>query len=152
MRHMISEIESGLKAMKELCKLIADGGLRDRERAEKDMDDMISRDYEPYFSGNAALCLLAECQRCGRCCREEKSIAVSIEDCRRIARHMGLSQKSFMMVCTLPHELNRAQVGSARMLKKAEGEACPFFDPIRPDVRFIRSSPRYAVLHSTYPR
>ena len=54
---MREETDQALRAMKELCKLIADGGLRDRERAEKDMDDMISRDYEPYFSGNAALCI-----------------------------------------------------------------------------------------------
>ena len=62
---MREETDQALRAMKELCKHIADGGLRDREWAEKDMDDMISRDYEPYFSGNAALCLLAACQRCG---------------------------------------------------------------------------------------
>ena len=146
---MREETDQALRAMKELCKLIADGGLRDRERAEKDMDDMISRDYEPYFSGNAALCLLAACQRCGGCCREEKSIAVSIEDCRRIARHMGLSQKRFMMVCTLPHELNRARVGSARMLKKADGEACPFFDPLLPGCKVHPVKPQVcrAALH-----
>jgi len=44
---MREETDQALRAMKELCKLIADGGLRDRERAEKDMDDMISPDYEP---------------------------------------------------------------------------------------------------------
>ena len=146
---MREETDQALRAMKELCKLIAEGGLRDTERAEKDMDDMISPDYEPYFSGNAALCLLAACQRCGGCCREERSIAVSIEDCRRIARHMGLSQKRFMMEYTLPHELNRAQVGSARMLKKAEGEACPFFDPILPGYKVHPVKPQVcrAALH-----
>jgi hypothetical protein len=75
---MREETDQALLAMKELCRLIADGGLRDRERAETDIDDMISRDYEPYFSGNAALHLLAACQRCGGCCREERSIAVSL--------------------------------------------------------------------------
>ena len=62
---------------------------------------------------------------------------------------MGLSQKSFMMVCTLPHELNRAQVGSARMLKKADGEACPFFDPLLPGCKVHPVKPQVcrAALH-----
>jgi Fe-S-cluster containining protein len=127
---MMEEVELGSAAMKHLCRLLPPGGLRDRDRVEREMDDMISPEYEPYFSANAVLHLLAACQRCGRCCREEKRIAVSIEDCRRIARHLGLSQKRFMMEYTLPHELNRAQVGSARMLKKAEGKPCPFLDSI----------------------
>jgi len=146
---MMEEVELGSAAMKHLCRLLPPGGLRDRDRVEREMDDMISPEYEPYFSANAALHLLAACQRCGRCCREEKRIAVSIEDCRRIARHLGLSQKSFMMEYTRPHALKGAAVGSARMLKKAEGEACPFFDSILSGCRVHPVKPQVcrAALH-----
>ena len=136
------ETNSGLQAMRQLSRLLPPGGLKDRERVERDMEEMISRDYEPYFSGNAALHLLAECQRCGRCCREEKSIAVSIEDCRRIARHLGLSQKRFMMEYTRPHSLKSAAVGSARLLCKDEGEPCPFYDPLLPGCRIHQAKPQ----------
>lgn len=146
---MMKEMPAGFAAMRDLCRLLPPGGLRDRERIESEMDEMISQDYEPYFSGNAALHLLAECQRCGECCREERSIAVCIEDCRRIARHLALTQKGFMIKYTLPHELNRAQVGSARMIKKADGEACPFFDPLLPGCRIHPVKPQVcrAALH-----
>jgi Fe-S-cluster containining protein len=106
------------------------------------MEEMISREYEPYFSGNTAMHLLAACQRCGRCCRDEKSIAVSIEDCRRIARHLGLSQKRFMMEYTRPHSLKSAAVGSARLLCKGEGEPCPFYDPLMPGCRIHPAKPQ----------
>ncbi len=139
---MSFEIDTALQAMRDLCRFIPPGGLKDRERVEKDMEEMISRDYEPYFSGNAAMHLLAECQRCGRCCREEKSIAVSIEDCRRIARHLGLSQKRFMMEYTRPHSLKAAAVGSARLLCKEEGEPCPFYDPLLPGCRIHQAKPQ----------
>ena len=136
------ETNSGLQAMRQLSRLLPPGGLKDREKVERDMEEMISRDYEPYFSGNAALHLLAACQRCGRCCREEKSIAVSIEDCRRIARHLGLSQKRFMMEYTRPHSLKSAAVGSARLLCKDEGEPCPFYDPLLPGCRIHQAKPQ----------
>ena len=139
---MSLEIDAALQAMRDLCRLLPPGGLKDRERVERDMEEMISRDYEPYFSGNAALHLLAECQRCGRCCREEKRIAVSIEDCRRIARHLGLSQKRFMMEYTRRHSLNAAAVGSARLLCKEEGEPCPFYDPLLPGCRIHPAKPQ----------
>lgn len=139
---MSFEIDAALEAMRDLCRFIPPGGLKDRERVEKDMEDMISRDYEPYFSGNTALHLLAECQRCGRCCREEKRVAVSIEDCRRIARHLGLSQKRFMMEYTRPHSLKAEAVGSARLLQKGEGEACPFYDPLLPGCRIHQAKPQ----------
>jgi len=59
---MSFEIDTALQAMRDLCRFIPPGGLKDRERVEKDMEEMISRDYEPYFSGNAAMHLLAECR------------------------------------------------------------------------------------------
>lgn len=121
------DIEIGIEAMFELRRLLPEGGPGNREAVLQEMDEMISPEFEPYFLANAALHLLAKCERCGRCCREEKTIAVSIDDCRRIARHLGLSQKRFMMNYTRPHELKRETVGSARMLKKNAGEACPFY-------------------------
>ena len=139
---MSSEVEAALQAMRDLCRLIPTGGLKDRERVERDMEEMISRDYEPYFSGNAALHLLAACQRCGRCCREEKRVAVTIEDCRRIARHLGLSQKTFIIKYTQPHAFKGAAVGSARLLCKAEGEPCPFYDPFLPGCRIHPAKPQ----------
>ena len=76
---MMEEVELGSAAMKHLCRLLPPGGLRDRDRVEREMDDMISPEYEPYFSANAALHLLAACQRCGRCCREEKRKQDSVQ-------------------------------------------------------------------------
>ena len=74
-----------------------EGGLKNLDRVKEEMDELISPEFEPYFSANAALHLLAECERCGRCCLEENAIAASIDDCRRIARHLGLSLKRLMM-------------------------------------------------------
>jgi Fe-S-cluster containining protein len=141
MERKMSETKAAFQAMMDLCRLIPAGGLKDRERVEKDMEEMISSDYEPYFSGNAAMHLLAACQRCGRCCRQEKRVAVTIEDCRRIARHLGLSQKAFMIKYTQPHALKGA-VGSARMLCKAEGEPCIFYDPLLPGCRIHYAKPQ----------
>lgn len=121
------DIEIGIHAMIELRRLLPDGGLKNREAVLQEMDEMISPEFEPYFLGNAALHLLAKCERCGGCCRDENIIAVSIDDCRRIARHLGLSQKMFMREYTRPHELKAEVVGLARMLKKNAGEACPFY-------------------------
>jgi len=100
--------------------------------ASEAMAELISNDFEPFFCGNAAFYLLAHCRRCGRCCREEKTIAVSIEDCGRIARHLGKSRKKFIAEFTTPHELSSSRVGNARMLKKARDHPCPFYDPDLP--------------------
>jgi Fe-S-cluster containining protein len=126
------DIEIGIHAMIELRRLLPEGGPKNLGAVQKEMDERISPEFEPFFLGNAALHLLAKCERCGRCCREEKTIAVSIDDCRKIARHLGLSQKRFMMDYTKPHELKTEIVGSARMLKKNAGEACPFYSASLP--------------------
>jgi hypothetical protein len=91
------EIDRGINAMLALQRLVPEGGLKGPEKAAREMDELIFPEFEPYFSANATLHLLDVCERCGRCCREEKGIAVSIDDCRRIARHLGLSLKRFMM-------------------------------------------------------
>jgi len=133
--HLREEIDSGIGAMQALSKLVPEGGLKNLDRVKEEMDDLISPEFEPYFSENSALHLLAECERCGRCCLEEVVIAVSIDDCRRIARHLGLSLKKFIMDYTRPHELKGDLVGSARMLGKKGGEPCPFFDSSLPGCR-----------------
>lgn len=138
----LEEIDSGICALAALRKLVPARGLKNLELVQQEMDEMISVEFEPYFSANAALHLLAKCERCGRCCRDEKTIAVSIEDCRRIARHLGLSHKRFMMEYTRPHELKAEAVGSARMLKKAAGESCPFYDPALPGCRIHSAKPQ----------
>lgn len=138
----MEEIDRGIKAMQALQRLVPESGLKNRERAMKEMDELISPEFEPYFSANAALHLLAECERCGRCCLEEKGIAVSIDDCRRIARHQGLGLKRFMMEYTRPHELKGSLVGSARMLGKKMGEPCPFFDSSQPGCRIYPVKPQ----------
>lgn len=124
-----AEIEEAKKSLAALKKLLPPEGISPaaRERAIAEMDELISPEFEPYFLANAALHLLARCERCGRCCREERTVAVSIDDARRIARHLGMSLKRFMKDFTRPHELGES-VGPARMMKKGAGEPCPFFD------------------------
>lgn len=117
-----------LKTLRALRDLLPASGLNRLESTEDEMNELISEKYEPYFSGNAALHLLSNCQRCGRCCRDETSIAVSIDDCRRIAKHMGMSQKKFLIEYTTPHTLKGQDVGSARLIRKKEDGHCPFYD------------------------
>jgi len=136
------EIDSGIRAMQALQRLVPEGGLRSQELVRTEMDELISPEFETYFLANAALHLLVVCERCGRCCLEEKGIAVSVDDCRRIARHLGLSLKRFMKDCTRPHELKGEMVGSARLLGKKEGETCPFFDSGLPGCRIYSVKPQ----------
>lgn len=136
------EIDCGIRALLALRKLVPEGGPKNLERVRQEMDEMISPEFEPYFSANAAMHLLAECERCGWCCREENTIAVSIDDCRRIAGHLGLSLKRFMIDYTRPHELKAEEVGSARMLKKGAGEFCPFYDAAMPGCRIHSVKPQ----------
>jgi Fe-S-cluster containining protein len=131
--------------MRSLKDLIPDGVLKNLDQVIAEMDEMISPEFEPYFLANTALHLLFVCDRCGRCCREEKVIAVSIEDCRRIARHLGISLKRFMKDYTRPHELKGELVGSARMLKKDAGDACPFYDPALPGCRIHSAKPQVCI-------
>jgi Fe-S-cluster containining protein len=138
----MDEIDICIRAMRALSRFVPDGGLKNPKKVSEEMDDLISPEFEPYFSINAALHLQAECERCGRCCLEEKGIAVSIDDCRRIARHLSLSLKKFMMDCTRPHDLLGEMVGTARMLGKKEGEPCPFFDSGLPGCRIYSVKPQ----------
>lgn len=131
--------------MQSLKELIPDGGLKNLDQVIAEMDEMISPEFEPYFLANTALHLLFVCERCGRCCREEKVIAISIEDSRRIARHLGVSLKRFMKDYTRPHELKGELVGSARMLKKAPGEPCPFYDPALPGCQIHSAKPQVCI-------
>jgi len=127
-----SEIARRLGTLSSLTDLVPAAGLRQPSRVEAEMKEGISEGYDPYFCGNAALYISARCQRCGECCRDTNAIAISIEDCRRIARHLGLSQKKFMMIHTRPHVLDGRAVGTARMVHKAEGDRCPFYSPDLP--------------------
>ena len=61
--HLREEIDSGIGAMQALSKLVPEGGLKNLDRVKEEMDDLISPEFEPYFSENAALHLLAECER-----------------------------------------------------------------------------------------
>ena len=136
------EIDRGINAMQALQRLVPVDGLKNRDRVREEMDELISPEFEPYFSANAALHLLVVCERCGRCCLEERGIAVSIDDCRRIARHLGFSLKKFMKDFTRPHDLLGDLVGSARMLGKKEGDPCPFFDSSLPGCRIYFVKPQ----------
>jgi Fe-S-cluster containining protein len=138
---MRTEIDGGIRAMQALSKLVPVGGLKNLEKAQEEMDELISPEFEPYFSANAALHLLAECKRCGWCCRNV-TIAISIDNCRRIARHLGLSLKRFMMDYTRPHELKGDKVGNARMMKKVDGSFCAFFDSSLPGCRIHSFKPQ----------
>lgn len=117
-----------LSTLRALQDLLLPEGLDQLERVKREMNELISEKYEPYFCGNAALHLLSACQRCGRCCKDEISIAVSIDDCRKVAKHLGISQKKFIIKYTVPHTLQGNDVGSARLIRKAEGGHCPFYD------------------------
>lgn len=139
---MSEEIDRGIRALQALKDIVPNGGLKNLDQVIAEMDEMISPEFEPYFLANTALHLLFVCERCGHCCRVEKVIAVSIEDCRRIARHLGISLKRFMKDYTMPHELKGEIVGSARMLKKDAGEACPFYDPAMPGCRIHSAKPQ----------
>lgn len=117
-----------LEAMQSLQAIFPSAGQKPQETVAEAMNELISQDYEPYFSGNAAMHLASRCRRCGRCCREEQTVAVSFQDCRRIAKHKGMSLKRFLKDYTRPHELKGEAVGNARMIRKATGEPCPFYD------------------------
>ncbi|OPY51108.1 MAG: Flagellin N-methylase [Methanosaeta sp. PtaU1.Bin112] len=139
---MSEEIDQGIRAMQALKNLVPDGGLKNLERVRAEMDEMISPEFEPYFLANTALHLLFVCERCGRCCQEEKGIAVSIEDCRKIARHLNITLKRFMKDYTRPHDLKGEIVGPARMLGKKEGDPCPFYDCSLPGCRIHSAKPQ----------
>ncbi len=139
---MSEEIDQGIRAVQALKNLVPNGVLENLERVLDEMDEMISPEFEPYFLANTALHLLFVCERCGRCCLEEKGIAVSIEDCRRIARHLNVSLKRFMKDCTRPHELKGEIVGQARILGKREGDPCPFYDFSLPGCRIHFAKPQ----------
>lgn len=126
------EIDSMRKTLSALQNLLPASGLSQLDTVKEEMNELISEKYEPYFCGNAALHLLSSCQRCGRCCRDENTVAVSIEDCKKIAKHLGLSLKRFNIEYTRPHALKGENVGNARMIRKADGEHCPFYDASLP--------------------
>jgi Fe-S-cluster containining protein len=125
---LFAEISCRLNTLHALQGLLQRDELNQIESVKAEMNELISEKYEPYFSGNAALHLLSACQRCGRCCRDEISIAVSIDDCRKIAKHLGMSQKRFLIEYTVPHRLQGQDIGSARLIRKEEGGHCPFYD------------------------
>jgi Fe-S-cluster containining protein len=58
----------------------------------------------------------------------QMTVAISFQDCRRIAKHKGLTLKRFLKEYTLPHELDSKVVENARMIRKVENEPCPFYD------------------------
>ncbi len=117
-----------LTSLSLLQGLMPPSGIAQLDQALRAMNELISDAYEPYFCGNTALHLLSSCRRCGRCCREEASIAVSAEDCRKIARHLNMSLKKFNIKYTVPHTLPGRDAGSARLIRKEEGKPCPFYD------------------------
>jgi len=127
-----NDIERRFRALQNLRSLFPSEDLDKTEKVHGSMNELISSEYEPYFCGNAALHILSRCQRCGRCCRDEAAIALSPEDCRRIARHLGISLKRFMKEYTRAHSLKDPSIGNARMARKTENESCVFYDPRLP--------------------
>ena len=59
------EIDRGINAMQALQRLVPESGLKNLDRVKEEMDELISPEFEPYFLANAALHLLAVCERCG---------------------------------------------------------------------------------------
>jgi Fe-S-cluster containining protein len=136
-----ADIERRLTTLQRLYDPVLVGRLDELERAKAGMDELISEEYEPYFSGNAALHLLSHCQRCGHCC-DELAIALSLEDSRRIAQHLGVSLKRFMIEYTRPHTLKGPQIGNARIIKKKEDKSCVFYDPGLPGCTINEAKPQ----------
>ncbi len=137
-----AEIDRGLDSLHALQSLVPTSGIKQQAKVSEEMNKLISAAYEPYFCGNAALHILSSCQRCGRCCKDEISIAVSIEDCRRIAKHLGINQKKFLMKYTKPHNLKGPEVGSARLIRKDQGAHCPFYDSQQPGCSIHKIKPQ----------
>ncbi|MDM7939309.1 MAG: hypothetical protein QUS07_03080 [Methanothrix sp.] len=94
------EIGRRLETLRHPRKIVPEAGLMHPEDAAKEMNDLISEEFEPYFSQKRSFAPL--CQWRGRCCNEEKTIAISFEDCRTIAGYLGMSLKRFMMKYTRP--------------------------------------------------
>jgi len=136
------EISRRLATLDALERLVPAKGLGLTEEVKEEMEELISRDYDPYFCGNAALHLSSACQRCGRCCRDADDIAISMEDCRRLARHLSMSLKKFTLQYTRPHPKKGRDVGTARLIRKARGEHCPFHDPDLPGCAVHEAKPQ----------
>jgi Fe-S-cluster containining protein len=137
-----AEIASGLGTLRTLQSLLPNMGPDELAKANQELNELISVEYEPYFCGNASLHLNAICQRCGQCCRDSSSIAVSIEDCRKIAKHLGMSLKKFLIIYTIPHTLKGKEMENARMIRKQENEHCPFYDPSLPGCQIHQFKPQ----------
>lgn len=137
-----AEIDRRLESLHVLQCLVPTSGIKQQGRISEEMNELISAAYEPYFCGNAALHLLSSCQRCGRCCGDEMSVAVSIDDCRKIAKHLNMSLKRFNIEYTRPHTQLSPDVGSARLIRKAEGEHCPFYNPGLPGCGIHQAKPQ----------
>jgi Fe-S-cluster containining protein len=141
-KYLREETARRLETMKELQGLISAGGLRDEAGVEEELEELISKKYLPYLLGNAALYISFRCQRCGGCCRDNANIALSIDDCRRIAKGMGLSLKKFMIEYTAPHALSASEVEGARMIKKPAQGFCPFYDRAIPGCKIHNVKPQ----------
>jgi Fe-S-cluster containining protein len=127
-----ADMKRRFMTLRHLWDLMPSSDLSEVEQSYAKMNELISNEYEPYFSGNAALHILAQCQRCGQCCRNEAAFALSLEDSRRIARHLQISLKKFMIEYTQPHALKDPQIGNARMAKRNSDLSCIFYDPSLP--------------------
>jgi hypothetical protein len=133
-----AEIASGLGTLRTLQSLLPNMGPDELAKANQELNELISVEYEPYFCGNASLHLNAICQRCGQCCRDSSSIAVSIEECRKIAKHLGMSLKKFLINYTIPHTLKGKEMENARMIRKQENKEFSIF-PNCPDDSDLRA-------------
>ncbi len=136
------EISRANEALQALQSLVPASGLKNLSQVEEIMGELISEDYTPYLLGNAALHILFRCERCGRCCIDNLNVAVSIDDCRRISKHLGMGLKKFLIDYTEPHVLSREEVGGARMIKKAEECYCPFYDSSIPGCSIHEAKPQ----------
>ena len=136
------ETSRAVESLKALQSLVPDSGLKNLAQVEEMIKELISEEYTPYLLGNAALHISFSCKRCGRCCVDNPNIALSLEDCRSMANRLGLSSKRFIIEYTVPHVLSREKVGNARMIKKAEGDYCPLYNPKMPGCSIHESKPQ----------
>lgn len=79
--------------------------------------------------------ILIRCKQCGECCRYCNPISIDDEECKAIARHLGMSDPSFKdrYIDVLQDQKVQNQKGAGLRdgdlaIKKSMGMHCPFYD------------------------
>lgn len=81
-----------------------------------------------------------QCEKCGKCCREQKEIEFSMDDLKLASKKQGMNVPQLIRKYGLKR-MSYAGIGIYHALKLADGDRCPFLDgaecviyEARPDV------------------